>query len=1130
MDKMSTISAKMCQKDLSFLVDSLRGSLWWQQNLPCWGGEIVVSGVWGSSAALLIAGLLRENIGRPLVVVLARSADLESWCGDLAIFIGKSPIVFPALGSLRRHEELPEVAELQRLAVLRVLARNEVPEVILTTPAALMQGVPAPERWQTQQLTLRPGDTISPETVCKWLVEHGYARREVVELPGEFARRGGIVDVYPLTAAAPVRLEWFGDELESLRAFDPETQRSRQAVDSVEVAAALTRDAPSLESATCLDSTLFDWLPAGTRVVLVETADVDEQARHYWDGAEARAGLVSPTELFRRLQPFQPLHLTAWPATADDKTVTFPVKSVERFSGELQRICSELQAVATEAEVWIVCQSVAEQQRMAQLFGLLNEASERLVSDQAGAEEVSQEANAPQRVSRSGLPAVHLCVGQLRQGFRLPPELLASECKREVLVLSAGELLGRAKLPARTRPVWVRRYEARTIDSFLDLNPGDYVVHREHGIARYRGLRKIRKGGREEEHLTLEFAGGSLLYVPVSRIELVQKYVGTGERAPALSELGGTAWQKRKARAQAAVWELALELLEIQARRQAEPGIAYPPDSSWQAEFEASFPYPETPDQLAALSDIKRDMERPRPMDRLLCGDVGFGKTELALRAAFKAMEFGKQVAVLVPTTVLAEQHFRTFRSRLAPYPFVVECLSRFRTTAEQRDIVQRLAEGRVDLVVGTHRLLSADVRFKDLGLVIIDEEQRFGVEHKERLKKLRATVDVLTLSATPIPRTLHMALVGLRDISCLETPPLDRHAIETQIIPFDPERIRQAILRELLRDGQVFFVHNRVESIEKIAFQLSQIVPEARIGIAHGQMPEEQLEEAMCRFLERQYDVLVATTIIENGLDIPSANTIFIHRPELFGLADLHQLRGRVGRSQVRAYCYLVVDNFASISPQAYRRIKAIEEYSELGAGFKIALRDLEIRGAGNILGPEQSGHIAAVGYELYCEMLEEAVRRLKQQPVRTRIEVQIDLPWRAWIPTEYVGQMRLKMELYRRLSRVRTWRQLEQFRQELRDRFGPIPEPAEWLLRQQEIRLLAERWRIASLHLDGPDVVLGYRSHRHIQKLASRFPKRLRIVDETTAYFRLQPPQVTGESVYRQLKALLQSSPDAL
>ncbi|MCS7167537.1 MAG: transcription-repair coupling factor [Gemmatales bacterium] len=1105
----------------------LCASPWWRKHRGQFDSEVLLTGAWGSSAALVIAALVRESSAHPWVVVLAHHSDLEAWAGDLTTFLGQSPTLFPALTALRRQDETPELAELQRLRLLQSCHAGAPPKVVLTTPAALMQGLPSPQTWAAHLLILEVGTCISPETVCHWLVEHGYLRRDIVELPGEFTRRGGIVDIYPLTGTTGVRIEWFGDEIESLRAFDTETQRSQQSLRQVEIVGALTRELGPGSAAPMWDSTWFAWLPESARVVLIETADIDEQARQYWERAPDFRGLVSPTELMKRLQALRPVHITAWPSGAETHTIPLPVKSVERFSGELARIRQEVSEAAARAEVWIVCASEAERQRFAQLLQVSeNTPPSASPSEQESSQRPTALASSQSMAQATGSNfALRLCVASLRQGFRLSLADASPNEPSEVLLLTSSELLGREKLPARPRQVWLRRYEARAIDSFLDLNPGDYVVHREHGIARYHGLRRIQKQGREEEHLTLEFAGGVLLYVPVSRIDLVQKYIGTGQRPPTLSELSGTAWQKRKARAQAAIWELALDLLQMQARRQAEPGIAYPPDSDWQIEFESAFPYEETPDQLAALAAIKKDMEQPRPMDRLLCGDVGFGKTELAMRAAFKAMEFGKQVAVLVPTTILAEQHLRTFRSRFASYPFVIECLSRFRSPQEQRDIVRRLAEGKIDLVIGTHRLLSADVQFKDLGLVIIDEEQRFGVEHKERLKKLRATVDVLTMTATPIPRTLHMALLGIRDISCLETPPLDRQAIETYIIPFDRERIRQAIVRELLRDGQVFFVHNRVQTIYETANRLAQIVPEARIAVAHGQMPEDELEQTMLNFLERRYDVLIATSIIENGLDIPAANTIFIHHPEMFGLADLHQLRGRVGRSQVRAYCYLVIENSSSISPQAYRRIKAIEEYSELGAGFKIALRDLEIRGAGNLLGTEQSGHIDAIGYELYCEMLEQAVRQLRHQPVPTRFDVQIDLPWKAWIPTEYVGQLRLKMELYRRLSRIRSPRQLAEFRAELQDRFGPLPEPVDWLIKQHEIRLLAQRWRIASIHLNGPDLVLGYRQPVLMQKLARRFAKRLRIVDEVSAYYRLEPADIQPENIYHQLKTLLQS-----
>jgi transcription-repair coupling factor (superfamily II helicase) len=535
-------------------------------------------------------------------------------------------------------------------------------------------------------------------------------------------------------------------------------------------------------------------------------------------------------------------------------------------------------------------------------------------------------------------------------------------------------------------------------------------------------------------------------------------------------------------------------------------------------------------------------MEKSRPMDRLVCGDVGYGKTELAMRAAFKAIDNGRQVAILVPTTVLAEQHFRTFSQRMAQYPFTVEVISRFRTAAEQKRIIQRLNEGTIDIIIGTHRIVSKDVQFKELGLVIIDEEQRFGVEHKEKLKKLRQTVDVLTLTATPIPRTLHLSLLGIRDISNLETAPAGRLAIETRIVRFDPQLIRHAIMRELNREGQIYFVHNRVHNIHDIAAKLKDIVPEANIAVAHGQMSEHELEDAMVKFVQKQADILVATTIIESGLDIPNANTMFINQADNYGLADLHQLRGRVGRYKHRAYAYMLLDSDRAITPNATRRLKAIEEFTELGAGFKIAMRDLEIRGAGNILGTQQSGHIAAVGYELYCHLLENAVRGLKNMPIKTHMEVTIDLPWVAMLPRDYVPGQKLKIEVYRRLSRIRRLDRLEDFRQELRDRFGPIPTPVEWLLRLAELRILASHWQIATLHLEGKwqhpegssepqpitatgpiDLVLGYRQPRKAERLAKREGDRLRIVDAQSAYSRLRPEEYEPLALYERIKHLL-------
>ena len=548
-----------------------------------------------------------------------------------------------------------------------------------------------------------------------------------------------------------------------------------------------------------------------------------------------------------------------------------------------------------------------------------------------------------------------------------------------------------------------------------------------------------------------------------------------------------------------------------------------PPDSDWQTEFEASFPYQETPDQLSAIQEIKHDLEQPRPMDRLLCGDVGYGKTEVAIRAAFKAVDNGKQVAVLVPTTVLAEQHYRTFSQRLAEYPFVVESVSRFKSAAQQKEILKRVKAGEVDIVIGTHRIVSKDVKFHDLGLVIIDEEQRFGVEHKERLKKLRAQVHVLTMTATPIPRTLHSALLGIRAISSLETPPPDRLPVETRIIRWDDQLLRHAMLRELNRNGQIYFVHNRVHDIKTIATKVEILIPEAKVTIGHGQMGERELEKAMLTFVQKQADILVATTIIESGLDIPSANTMFINDADMYGLADLHQLRGRVGRTKTRAYAYLIVDPNKMISPTAQKRLKAIEEFTDLGSGFKIAMRDLEIRGAGNILGGEQSGHIASIGYELYCHLLENAVRQMQNKPPRLPVEVNVDLPWPAFLPRGYVPGQKLRIEVYRRLARLRNMDKLIEFQQELRDRYGPMPESVEWLLRTTEIRLLCVRWTISAVHRDGPHLVLSYRNKAKAEKVAAQSMKRLKVIDDRTLYLRLREGEDEPDAMYNLLKTVL-------
>jgi transcription-repair coupling factor (superfamily II helicase) len=1063
-----------------------------------------IDGAWGSSAGLAAAAL-GLHAPRTILVVIAFPRDIDGWTEDLAAFSGLRPTLFPAWDSLPSDATILDEVSGQRLRVLRQLEAEDPPRYVLTTVQALIQPVPDRAELAKYRRTLRKSQQIEPDELAGWLVDRGFRRTEAVELPGEFSRRGGILDIFSPDAEAPYRMEFFGDELESIRQFAPHTQRSLRELESVEITGTAT-ERPNTEGNGQASGSLAysghfcDYLPADAWTVLVESDDLEEQGKHYLERVPDPRGLFSMPGVFQKLLRFPSVRLSALPASTVETTCHLRVESIERFSGDVTKLRDELDTTAAGDRVLIACHNEAEVKRLNEVLA----AGQLAQTDR-----------------------LRLVTGKVRAGFRM--------VDAGIVVLGDHELFHRQEV---RQVLPRRRLESRAIDSFLDLAEDDLVVHVSHGIARYRGMQVLEKNGHTEEHLILDFREGTRVYVPASKIDLVQKYVGGSRADPELARYGGTSWQRKKEKVEEAVIDLAGDMVELQALRQSKPGISYAPDTEWQAEFEAAFPYQETPDQITTITEIKRDMQSARPMDRLICGDVGYGKTELAIRAAFKAIDNGKQVAVLVPTTVLSEQHYRTFSQRLAEYPFVVEGISRFRTHAEQKRILERLARGGIDVIIGTHRLISNDVKFKDLGVVIIDEEQRFGVEHKERLKRLRQTVDVLTMTATPIPRTLHLALLGIRDISNLETPPPDRLAIETRIVRFDPELIRHAILRELNRDGQVYFVHNRVYNIKEVASKLQSIVPEARIAVAHGQMPEHELEHAMLKFVRGEADILVATTIIESGLDIPNVNTIFINQADNYGLADLHQLRGRVGRYKHRAYAYLLLDSERGVTPVAARRLKAIEEFTELGAGFKIAMRDLEIRGAGNILGTQQSGHIAAVGYELYCQLLENAVRKLKNQPLRTPLEVTIDLPWKAFLPRDYVGGQRLRIEVYRRLARLRRLEKLEDFRQEIRDRFGPLPEPAEWLLRLAELRLLASRWQVASVHLEevfdksvGPrDVVLGYRSARKVKRLADRSAGRLRVVDGSSAYLRLSPAETEPETLYACLKDLLRSPLETL
>jgi len=1054
-------------------------------------GPVQVSGLWGSSAPM-VAAAAHDLTGRTLVYITAHLAQADAAREDVEFFLGRSCELLSAWESLPGEGPASTEIQAERMRLCGRLIDQVAGQqpVILTAPIqALMQPVPDPKALEAANVRLAVGAEIDPDNLLPRLLEAAFERLELIEAPGDVARRGSILDVFAPGDTHPVRIEFDGDRVDALRRFDPYTQRSFERPDRVVI------QVPDDDIQHAAARTTFlNYLPDDAVLVLDSPAEVQEMGQTILRRTGDPDRLFDVHAVLAGVDRFTSMYLSrfAGPARSADQHVAFQVGSLARFEGSAARAVGELVELARDRHVTVICENDGEKRRLSELI------------DEAG--------GAPHS-------AIEMRIGYLHRGFEW-------RSTRQVFV-AHHEIFNRTR-PRRR----IRRAEAvRPIESWLELSRGDYVVHAAHGIARFREMKTMRKGdsAKVEEFLSLEFASKTVLHVPVSDIDLVQKYVGTGGGRPRLSRLGGTRWSRTKERVGEAVAELAEALIRVQAARQIGSGTAYPDDTEWQREFEDAFPYQETEDQLLVADEIKEDLRRHRPMDRLLCGDVGYGKTELAMRAAFKVAEFGKQVAVLVPTTVLAEQHYRTFRERIAEYPFIVGCLSRFRTGAEQRRMIEAVRKGQIDVIIGTHRLLSKDVKFADLGLVIIDEEQRFGVEHKERLKQLRDTVEVLTMTATPIPRTLHMSMVGLRDISSLATPPVDRRSIATQVSGFDAGLIRDAIVREINRDGQVFFVHNHVRSIEAMAQQIQSIVPQARVVFGHGQMHEHELERVMQAFVDRQADVLVATTIIESGIDIPTANTIFINNADRFGLADLHQLRGRVGRSEHRAYCYLLVSRDRPVEDKASRRLKAIEEFSELGAGFQIAMRDLEIRGAGNLLGPEQSGHIAAVGYDMYCRLLQRAVQRLRDEPEPLDTPVHLELGVEAFIPERFVPSTRARIDVYRRTVACRTPDDLDRLQSDLEDAYGRMPRPVRTLLDLAELRVLARSWRILSIKAESPDIVFTIADLALVQALFADAPGTVRSPDPQTVHLRLRPAYFEPPTLLATLRRLLSREPAA-
>ncbi len=1081
-----------------------------------------------------------------MLAVTATGREGEDLLEALASLLGPDAVAFYPSWETLPHERLSPRADTvgRRLAVLRRLAHpEEFPGGPLQVVIAPVRSVLQPQSaglGDLEPLRLRSGDEMELEDAVRRLAGLAYARVEMVERRGEFAVRGGILDVFPPTEEHPLRVEFFGDEVDEVRMFAVTDQRSlgaatdglfappcRELLLTDEIrsrAAALSKEHPEL--AEILDALaegrpvegmeafapvltermvlLLDELPAGAHVVVADpervrtrAADLTRTSAEFLEAAwsAASAGGAAPIDLgaaaYQQLADVRShagqIGVPWWtvtpfaiePAAADqpdgisgdgdlaldDNSLLAAAKVPPAYRGDTTSALSDVRGwLSSGWRVCLVTEGHGPAKRIAEVLRDADVGVRDAVADPTG--------EGPRFVLDSGVATV--TTGCLATGWTSPLLKLA--------VLTETDLAGsrgvgtkdlRGRMPSR---------RGRGIDP-MQLAPGDLVVHDQHGVGRYVEMVARTVAGATRDYLVLEYARGDKLFVPTDQLEQVTRYVG-GE-APSLDRIGGAEWAKRKGRARKAVKEIAAELIRLYSARMASPGHAFGPDSPWQRELEDAFPYRETPDQLRVVDEVKTDMESVVPMDRLVCGDVGYGKTEIAVRAAFKAVTDGKQVAVLVPTTLLVQQHYATFSERYAQFPVTVKAVSRFNSAKEQKEVLDGLVAGEVDVVIGTHRLLSSNTKFKDLGLVIVDEEQRFGVEHKELLKQMRTAVDVLTMSATPIPRTLEMAITGIRELSTIDTPPEERHPVLTFVGAYEDKQVAAAVRRELLRDGQVFYVHNRVESIEKAAARLRELVPEARIGVAHGQMHEDTLEAHMVSFWERQYDVLVCTTIVESGLDIANANTLIVERADVFGLSQLHQLRGRVGRGRERAYAYFLYDAQRPLTETAYDRLSTIAANTDLGAGMAVAMKDLEIRGAGNLLGGEQSGHIAAVGFDLYIRLVGEAVADFRGTAPEELPEVKVELPIDANLPRDYITGERLRLEAYRRVAGVASADELAEVRAELSDRYGPLPQPVENLLAVADFRLHARRYGVGEVAVQGRQIRLSPLDLRESQGL---------------------------------------------
>ena len=1101
------------------------------------------------SAKAAFAAALYGEFSRPTLILTGQEDEARVIYENIRPFLGEQALYFPVM-ELLPFEVFARNIELnaERIAVLSALSRGAKP-LVVTSVSAILRRLPPPALFAEEHISFKPKTVIQPTELAARLARIGYDKSRLTEIPGSFSLRGSIVDIFPITSLSPSRLEFFDDELESIRYFDPATQLSAEIRTDLLVTPA--RELPLTAEARARAAQALEKELAQTAQALLVPAKKQLQEtfgplREYLDQGLWQTGMESLLTFFYpeagSLLDYLPekdcLLLLSEPGQIEEQAIlqqrerelsyydmleagkllpsfyhNFLDNSqlLEQFGVRRPLLLSQLENGSSNIKIqearYILARDLPSYAHNPQQFTIdcRHFSAER--------HRVFISASSETRLKRvgeiirdAGFPAVRILRAAFNRGYE-------SETLKLALISEQELFAQEGKRKAR------RLYRGGgKIESFLDLQPGDHVVHFTQGIGRYIGVERLTVEDISRDYLLILYAGDDKLYVPVDQLDLIQKYIGNEGTAPKLYKLGGGEWQRVKARVRASVRDMARELLQLYAARAAAQGFAFSADSNWQHEFEDAFPYEETPDQLQAIEDIKDDMESVKVMDRLLCGDVGYGKTEIALRAAFKAVMDGKQVALLAPTTVLAQQHQRTITERFAGYPLRLGCLSRFATPAEQKKLVRALAAGEIDIMVGTHRLLSADVRYKDLGLLIVDEEQRFGVTHKEKIKALRGNVDVLTLSATPIPRTLHMALTGMRDMSVIATAPQDRRPVQTYVLEYQERLIREAILRELARGGQVFFVHNRVYNIYERAAALQQLLPEARIAIAHGQMREKELERVMMEFVEQGADILLCTTIIESGLDIPNVNTLIVDEADRFGLAQLYQLRGRVGRSERQAFAYFTYHRNKAVNEIAQKRLIAIRDFTELGAGFKIAMRDLELRGAGNILGPEQSGHIMAVGFDLYSKLLQEEMAiQAGQAPLREEaISAQLELQLNAFIPNSYIEDSGLKVEVYKRVAACESLTEVDELTAELIDRYGALPPPLCNLLLLGKVKAQAKKFEIASIAQKPAHIELKLAENhpltgQHLLRLLVGWEKRLAFADSKNFSIRLHTGDIT-------------------